>query len=169
MTTDGNQLDYPRDPSSPFNSVFDAKIHINSTILDAHKGAQYIGLDIGNFYHGSPMAYLQYIRIHASFIIQEVMNQYDFTVKADGYVYFEIRKGMYGLKEFGIIALTQLVQKITPFGYEPMKFTPGLCRHTNRKTTFTLCVDNFGVKYFSKNYDLHLVNAVKSQYRCTSD
>ena len=55
------------------------------------------------------MAYLQYIRIHASFIIQEVMNQYDFTVKADIYVYFEIRKGMYGLKESGIIAFTQLV------------------------------------------------------------
>ena len=109
-----------------------------------------MGLGIGNFYFGTTMAYLQYIHVHASFTTQEVMDQYSFTVEAGGYVYLEIRKVMYGLKEAGIIAFTQLVQKLAPFRYESMKFTPDLWCHTTRKTTFTLCVDNFGVKYFSK-------------------
>ena len=50
-----------------------------------------------------------------------------------------------------------------------MKFTPGLWRHTTRKTTFTLYVDNFGVIYLSRDDALHLVNAVKYQYQCTVD
>ena len=61
------------------------------------------------------MEFLQYIRVHASFIPQEVMDLYNFTFKVDGYVYFEMRKFKYSLKEYGIIAFTQLVQKLAPF------------------------------------------------------
>ena len=49
MNAGGNQLDYPGDPRSSVVSVLDAKIQINSTISDAHKGAQYMGLDVVNF------------------------------------------------------------------------------------------------------------------------
>ena len=126
-------------------------------------------LNIGNFYLGTPMAYFQYIRVHASFIPQEIMDQYDFIIKADGYVYFKARIFMYGFKEYGIIAFKQLVQKLAPFGYETMKFTPGLWSHTTRKITFNRCVNNFGVKYFSKDNGIHLVNSIKYQYQCTVD
>ena len=103
-------------------------------------------LDIRNFYLVTPRSYLQYLRIHAYFISQEVMDQYDFTVKANGYLYFKIWKVMYGLKESVIIAFTQLVQKLAPFRYEPIKFNPELLSHRTCKTTFTICVDNFGVR-----------------------
>ena len=69
----------------------------------------------------------------------------------------EIRRGMYGLKEAGVIAFDQLVQKTKRFGYEPMPQTPGLWRHTSLKTTFTLCVDDFGIQYFSKADANHLI------------
>ena len=39
---------------------------------------------------------------------------------------FEIHRGMYGLKEAGILTFNQLIQKLKPAGYEPMPFTPGL-------------------------------------------
>ena len=97
------------------------------------------------------------------------MAEYNIIVEADGYVYFEIRKGMYGLKEAGILAFKQLVTNLAPHGYEPMKFTPGLWRHTSLPTTFTLCVDDFGVKYFNKTHAHHLINAVKANYECTTD
>ena len=74
------------------------------------------------------MTYLQYILIHASFIPQEVMDQYQFTIEANVYIYLEIRKVLYGLKEAGVVAFTQLLQNLSPFKYEPMKFTPGLWR-----------------------------------------
>ena len=39
----------------------------------------------------------------------------------DGYVYCEIRKVMYGLKEAGCIDCQNFVKNLTPFGYEPMQ------------------------------------------------
>ena len=63
----------------------------------------------------------------------------------------------------------KLVKKISPYGYEPMKCIPGLWSHKTHKTTFTLCVDNFGVKYFSKYDTHHLIKAVKNYYDVTLD
>jgi len=76
---------------------------------------------------------------------------------------------MYGLKEASILAFNQLVQKLKPAGYEPMPFTPGLWRHRTKRTTFALCVDNFGVKYFSTADATHLIDTVKAHYDLTVD
>jgi hypothetical protein len=121
MTTGGDQLDYPGDASSPAVAMLDAKLHINSTISDAHKGAHYLGIDIKNYYLGTPMKYYQYIRVLAKMIPQEVWDdpRYDPHIEANGFVYLEIRCGMYGLKEASIFAFKQLVAKLAPHGYEP--------------------------------------------------
>ena len=71
---------------------------------------------------------------------------------------------MYGLKEAGVIAFDQLVRKLKLFGYEPMPQTPGLWKHTSCRTTFTLCVDDFGIQYFSKDYANHLIDAIQATY-----
>ena len=170
-TAGGNLLDYPDDPSSPAVSVLDAKIHINSTISDAHKGARYMCVDIKNFYLGNNMDYYQYLRVSINIIPTEIVIEYNLKnyVEPDGYVYFEIRKGMYGLKEAGIIAFNNLVKNLAPFGYEPMPYTPGLWRHKTKPTTFTLCVDDFGVKYFSKTDADHFIHALQSNYETTID
>ena len=165
----GDKLDYPDDPSSPAVSVTNAKLHINSTISDAKKGAKYLVLDIKIFYLGNKLTYFQYIRVHMSMIPREVLDEYGLTAEADGFVYFEVRKGIYGLKEAGLIAFKQLVTNLAPFGYVPMKYTPGLWRHQTKPTTFALCVDDFGVKYFSKPDALHLIQALKTNYEITID
>ena len=124
LTASGDKLDYPGDPSSPAVSTLDAKIHINSTISDAHKGARYMTLDIKNFYLGTPLAYYQYIRVHISLIPLEIIQEYNLVAEQNGYVYFEIRKGIYGLKEAGVIAFKQLVAKLKPHGYENLCLSP---------------------------------------------
>jgi hypothetical protein len=171
MTAGGDKLDYPGDPSSPTVSMLDAKIHINSTISDAKNGARHLGLDIKNYFLGTPMTYYQYIRVPQWVIPQEVWDdpRYSIHVADDGYVYLEVRRGMYGLKEAAIIAFNQLVKKLAPYGYEPMAFTPGLWRHRTKKTTFVLCVDDFGVKYYSKRDALHLIGAIQDHYELTID
>ena len=50
-----------------------------------------------------------------------------------------------------------------------MPQSPGLWRHTSRKTTFTLCVDNFGIQYFSKPDADHLMDAIQDTYECPID
>ena len=135
MTFSGDQLDFPGDPSSPATSMLTTKIHLNSTILDAKKGARNLNLDIKNFFLGSRMDYYQYARVHASLIPKEISLEYpDLVVEANGFVYFEARKGIHGLKEASLLAFKQLVTNLKPFGYEPCPFTPGLWHHTSRRT-----------------------------------
>ena len=93
---------------------------------------------------------------------QEVIIKYNLDVKTDENVYFEIRRGMYGLKESVILAFTQLVKKLALYGYEPMQYTTGLWHHKSR-------VDNFDVKYFSRDDAHHIINAVKNHYDITVD
>jgi len=126
-------------------------------------------IDIKSFYLGTPMDFFQYIRVPQRFIPNEIKNEYNLVLEPDGYTYFEIRRGMYGLKEAGIIAYKHLVKNLLPYGYTQLHNTPGVWKHQHRKTTFTLCVDDFGVKYFDKNDAEHLIAAIKANYECTVD
>jgi hypothetical protein len=73
------------------------------------------------------------------------------ALAVDGWVYIEIRKGMYGLKQAGLLANQLLQTRLTPFGYYPARHTPGLWLHHTRPISFTLVVDDFAVKYVGKN------------------
>ena len=87
----------------------------------------------------------------------------------NGFVYVEIRKAIYGLPQAGALANKQLKEKLKPHGYYEVPHTPGLWRHISRPISFTLVVNNFGVKYFSKEHADHLINAIKGTYKCTED
>jgi hypothetical protein len=63
----------------------------------------------------------------------------------------------------------QLKAKLKPHGYESIPHTDGMWRHKTRKTTFCLCVDDFGIKYFSQDDAMHLINALKESYQVTID
>ena len=76
---------------------------------------------------------------------------------------------MYGLKEAAILAYEQLRDHLSKFGYVPMKHTPGVWRHESRTTTFTLAVDDFGIKYFKKADADHLLKALAEKYSLTID
>ena len=123
-----------------------------------------MGIDIQNYYMGTPMAYYQYMRVPAWCIPREVWDDpnYAIHITDNGYVYLGIRCGLYGLKEAGILAFNQLVKKLAPHGNEPMPFTPGLWCHYMKRTTFALCV-----KYFYTADATHLINAVKAHYDLT--
>ena len=75
MTAGGDRLDCRYDVSSRAVSMTNSKLHINSTISNAHKGARYIGIDITNFYLVNGMPYYQYMCIHLSKIPQEIKNE----------------------------------------------------------------------------------------------
>ncbi len=55
-------------------------------------------------------------------ILQEIIDEYNLTEKVDdkGYVYIKIVKGMYGLKQAGIIAHKELIKHLAPHGYAPV-------------------------------------------------
>ena len=67
--------------------------------------------------------------------------------KINGFLYVRVEKGIYGLVQAGIIAHTALNEHLQLFGYEPAPITPGLWHHNKNGITFTLVVDNFGIRY----------------------
>ena len=75
MTAAGDKLNYLGDARSPAASILDAKININITISDAHRGVRYLVLDIKKIYLGKPMTYYQYIRVYHDLIPDEVMDK----------------------------------------------------------------------------------------------
>ena len=93
----------------------------------------------------------------------------DEFIDKDRYVYCEIRKGMCGLKEAGCVAFHNLVNSLSPFGYEPRLCTPVLWRHIICRTTFTMAVDDFGIKNFNQDDLDHLLNALKTHYTLSED
>jgi hypothetical protein len=101
---------------------------------------------------------------------EEIVDKYNLKALAvDGWVYIEIRKGMHGLKQAGLL-VTQLLQThLAPFGYYPARHTPGLCLHKTRPIAFSLIVDNFAVKYVGKKHADHLRNALLQSYELTTD
>ena len=108
----GYHLNYHADPSAPVVGLLDTKIHSNSIILDIKKGARYCAADIQNYYLNNNLAIFQYTRIHKKYFTQKLCKEYDIDkiVDPDGYVYCEIRKGMYGLNEAGCVAFQNLVK-----------------------------------------------------------
>jgi hypothetical protein len=56
----------------------------------------------------------------------------------DGYVYMEIRKGMYGLPKVGILANKLLKLHLAHHGYFEQPHTPGLCKHVSQPIWFNL-------------------------------
>lgn len=98
------------------------------------------------------------------------MIQYDLAqYVTNGYIMYEIRKGLYGLVQAGRLANDQLVEHLETFQYYPAKNTPGLFSHLTRPISFTLCVDDFGVKYTNTADVDHLIAALKTRYRITID
>ena len=73
----------------------------------------------------------------------------------------EIRKDMYGLPQAGQLAYIALIKHLQLHGYTRAGFTPGIFKHTTRDNLFSLVVDDFGVKYTSKNDALDLIDTLK--------
>jgi hypothetical protein len=112
----------------------------------------------------------EYIQLALTIIPQEIIDKYKLMEKErNGKVYIRIDKGMYGLPQEGRLANTLLVTWLTPHGYRPCTHTHGLWQHDTKPITFTLVVDDFGIKYIGKENADHLLNALKEHYEVTEE
>ena len=171
MTVGGDKLECEYDAGSPAASLLETKLILNSTISDAHKGARFLSADLKDHFLASPMEETEYMRIHSRYFLEDIRQQYniDELINEDGYVYVMIKKGMYGLKQAAILAYKHLVNLLEPHGYRPCPNTTGLWKHDTRPTKFCLCVDDFGVKYYSQADANHLLDALKQHYKISVD
>ena len=93
----------------------------------------------------------------------------DSMVTSDGFIFIKIQKGMPGLKQAAILAHRHLKNSLEPFGYEPIQGAVGSWHHKTRPAKFCLCVDDFGIKFWSKEDADHLCNSIGANFRYTVD
>ena len=168
ITIGGNRICYPGDTGTKTGSLELVKLILNDVL--STKQARFACFDISNFYLGTPLDRPEYVRIKFADIPAEFTDEYNLTTFVHhGWVYFEISKGVYGLKQAGKLANDLLTERLDNHGYYQCATTPGLWRHKWRPITFVLIVDDFGLKYVGKRHADHLLAALTDSYRVTTD
>jgi hypothetical protein len=169
VTVGGNLLTYDDDAGTPTTDLTTAKLFFNSIISTPN--SLFLNLDVKDFYLNNTMPNYEYMKIHISLLPDDVIAQYNLRdlQDANGFVYMEIRKGMYGLKQAGRIAYNELVTHLAKYGYVPSKTTQGLWHHKTRPIQFILVVDDFGVKYTNEEDVKHLIQALQAKYTISID
>jgi hypothetical protein len=164
----GDRLDYSGDVATSTADITTFKILINSTLFT--EDAAMTMMDIKNYYLGTPFPRYEYMVLLLSRFPEEIVDKYNLkALTVDGWVYIEIRRGMYGLKQSGLLASQLLQTRMELFGYYPARHTPGLWIHKARSIAFSLIVDDFAVKYVGKQHADHLRNALLQSYELTTD
>ena len=77
-------------------------------------------------------------------------------------MYFEIRRGCYGLPQYGILANKQLQMRLEKEGYYESRTTPGIWIHKWRPIQFCLILYDFGVEYVGKQHTNHLAKILEN-------
>jgi hypothetical protein len=96
----GDRLDYSGNVTTSTADITTFKILINSTL--STEDAAMMMMDIKNYYLGNPLPRFEYMKILFSRFPEEIVQKYNLkALTVDGWVYIEIRKGMYGLKQAG--------------------------------------------------------------------
>ena len=164
ITVGGNLIANPGNLSMKVADMTTFKILVNSTI--STPGAKWLGLDVKNYYLGTPMDNYKYMFLPINQIPQEIIDHYNLhNIVHKSKVYVEICHGMYGLPQAGILAEQQLIHFLGSYGYSPVPHTPRLWRHQCRPITFCLVVDDFGVKYIGKEHADHLIQCLRNHYK----
>ena len=128
-------------------------------------------LDISNFYLMTPLKRTEYIRMKIDDLPKEIINEYKLREKVNrqGMVYIEATKEVYGLPQAGLLANELLEQHLNKHGYFESKLVLGLWKHTASPISFTLVVDDFGVKYVEKEHVEHLMTVLQEHYQIKAD
>ena len=169
ITAGGNLIQYAGDLTTRTADLTVTKMIWNSVV--STPGAKYAAFDVGDFYLETPLEEYEYMKMPLALFPQWTRDQYDLDKHAyKGFVYWEVRKAIYGLPQAGALANKQLRKNLKPHGYYEVQHTPGLWKHKRRPIMFSLIVDDFGIKYVGKEHAMHLKTCLETHYtKVTAD
>jgi hypothetical protein len=108
--------------------------------------------------------------INLASLPQETIKKYDMNeLSQDGKVYIEIQKRMYGLPQEVILTNELLQRNLAKNGYRPTTHTHGLWTHDTRPISFSLVVDDLGIKYVGREHAEYLMTCIRKNYNISSD
>ena len=148
------------------------KCHLNAVVSEnAHFGT----LDITDYYLGADMPAddIQSLKIYLDDYPSSLLDELGLSpfLQTDRYnktfVYADIVKTVPGLKNSGLLSQNRLIRHLATCGYHQTA-TPMLFRHATRDISFTLVVDDFGIKYTALSDYNHLKSSLELLYKVTS-
>ncbi len=168
ITAGGNFINYNGKASVQTTDLNMAKLHSNSVV--SMENIQYMCLNIKKKSSQWRLSTSNILKIPLSLFPEWTIDQYKLkTLALDGSVYIEMRRVVWVILQAGVLANKRLRRKLAPFGYYESTNTPGLWCHKTRPITFTLVVNNFGVKFVNKTNVDHLISSIKQTYKLTKD
>ena len=163
ITCGSDVLDYFGDVTTHTASMETIKIHCNSVLSTS--GAKYYTSNISNMYLISLLPETKYVRFCYNLIPPRIIAYYNLDlIVVNGYVYACINRAWYGLKQGGFIAHQDLFDHLKQHGYVRAGVTDGLFKHVTHEISFTLVVNNFGIKYTNDDDVQHLVCIMNEKY-----
>jgi hypothetical protein len=167
-TAGGDRIEYTGNVTTQTADIQTAKCLFNSVV--STPDGRFMTLDLKDFYLYSDLPEYEYVRIPVHLLPPAIIELYQLESKiSNGFVYAEVRKGMYGLPQAGKLANDRLRKFLEPFGYVPCPVTPGLWRHLHSDLMFTLVVDDFGIRYTNKKDVDDLIAVINQEYKCSQD
>ncbi len=107
----------------------------------------------------------EYVRIKMLDIPDEFILEYNILGRdSNGWVYFEICQGCYGLPQSGILANNLFCSRLVTEGFYESVSTPGFWRHKWHPIQFSLIIDDFGVEYVGIEHFNFLLNILKKYH-----
>ena len=125
ITVAGSQISYPGYVGTPTGSLDLVKLIINSVL--SRRNARFVSFDLKNFCLQTPMNISDYVCIKLSEISQEFIEEYNLSeADQNGWKYFEILRGCYGLPQSGRLANDILRTRLEKADYYEAATKPGL-------------------------------------------
>jgi hypothetical protein len=160
ITIGGNHIYYPGDVGTNPALLELLKLLLNSVL--SWKGACFSYINLKNFYLDTHMHEPKYANIKIFDIPDEFIDKYKLTgLNGDGWIYFKICQGCYGLPQAGILANDLLHSCLEAKGFYEAASTPGLWHHEWRPIQFCLIVDNFRVEYVGLEHFNYCLGVLK--------
>jgi hypothetical protein len=102
-TTGGNLINYPGELSTCTANLTTSKLMWNSVI--STKGAQYMCLDIKNFYLTAALDQFKYMKMPILLFPTWIIEHYNLQKYVlNSFIYLEMRRAMWGLPQAGFLA-----------------------------------------------------------------
>ena len=135
----------PFDCGTPTAELLTIKLLLNSVI--STPGGKFMTINISNFYLNTQLDRYEYMRLKLDMFPDDVIKEYNLRGKVEhnGYAYIEVRNGMYGLPQAGLLALKLLAKRLATHGYMQSDVTAGIWTQEWRPICLSLVVDDFGL------------------------
>ena len=125
IAVNGGDIYYNGDVATPNRFLELVKLLINGVL--PRPGAKFLCFDAKIIYLHTPLEELEYVRVKLMDIPQEFIDEFKLlNFECNGWIYFEIIRGCYGLNQSGKLANDLICTRLKNTDYYEAATTPGL-------------------------------------------